>query len=472
MTSIFSRPGAPGVRRPSRTTNPGRSAPGFDSLAPLAGPPRLTPPGPEAVVISDRPDVASRLRGLLGDLGYSVRVMAGPERPWHAAAARSEPVVVVDLPNHPMPEGAGLNLSRCIAVRPRRAGPEYDRHAQDLGVRSVLGTRTALEELKALLGDPDASEPDTAETLPSLTDEEVESVLGAEPPTGEHFTPFRVGRRLQDRFLLLEQLPQGGRFSFRALDERRLVDVVVTLHMESKGTGRAFLDDARKVARLEHPNIARHVTAGVAQSVPFTVNEYAPGQTLAKMLERNGGPLEIVTSARIGRQVASALDVAHRRRVTHGALTPQAVLLVGRGAVRLTGLGAPRPSDRALRDGTRPMAPRDGSYCAPERFRNEAGPGYAADAWALGVLLYEMLAGFVPFRGRTLQEVRTGVLSGRASSLLSLRPAVPDGLAGAVELLLHPDPDGRPKDLRGIAERLFAVESSAQRLAWNPPADG
>jgi hypothetical protein len=433
-------------RRPARTdsTDPGRAFP-----RPITAR-RDAPTAPTAAVICDRPRLAASLRGLLQELGYRVEVLPGPEDPWRHAAGRDDALVVVDLPWAALPDDDGLDLRRCVAVRPPDVGPDYDAAARRQGLRSVVGRRHPAEELLALLGGPAPPGPATAEALPAITDQD----LAADPePAGVAVAPRR---RVDDRYLLLEVLAPPPEERWAAFDERGLVDVEVHLRAGpcSPMRVRRFLDVGRTSKRLQHPNAVTLLDVGQWGDTLFAVTEPLPSTSLRERLDDATGPLPVHVAAHIGRQLASVLDLAHRRGVFHGALEPSRVLLLPGDAVKLADLAGLRALDPALGEplpaGVRAL------YLAPEQRERRPGRASEADAWGLGALLYERLAGVPP--APPLRALR------------ALNPGVPPGLSEIVRTLLAPEPADRPSDLRAIAERLFACEAPRGRLAWTPPA--
>jgi serine/threonine-protein kinase len=219
----------------------------------------------------------------------------------------------------------------------------------------------------------------------------------AQPPWRERFLP---GHEL-DHFCIEGVLGRGGMGEvYRAHDTRlgRTVALkVVGEHLVH--TPRAverFLCEARMTARLNHPNIVTIHAVGEHGGRPYLALEHVEGRTLRQWAREQVEP-ELGAVLEIGIAIADALGAAHQRGVLHRDLKPENVLVGTDGRVRVVDFGL------AVEAGTTSDAPPNGGaivstvagtprYMAPELWRGQAATG-AADVWALGVLLYELLAG-------------------------------------------------------------------------------
>ena len=161
-----------------------------------------------------------------------------------------------------------------------------------------------------------------------------------------------------------------------------------------------FAREARTVARLSHPSIVAIHEVGEHEGTHFLAMEYLDGNTLAERL--TAGPLTPAQAAPILAQVADALDAVHAAGIVHRDIKPTNVMLLPEGGVKLLDFGVARQSEDTTVTATHSIVGSP-TYMAPEQVQGELGDA-ASDRWALGVLLYEMLAGKPPFDGREHSE--------------------------------------------------------------------
>ncbi len=227
----------------------------------------------------------------------------------------------------------------------------------------------------------------------------------------------------------------------------------------------AFSREAQTLFALQHPHIVGIYAFGVdvVTGSPYMVLQYPHGGTLAKRLA--GGALPLPTTARVLSQLADALDAAHALGIVHGDVSPANVLLDEQEQVYLSGFSATTPlspapgtGSSALRDSRmNPAAMAESvAYWAPERAGgHDVGP--AADIYSLGVVLYQMVTGYVPFQGATqaivlLQHAQLPPPPPRA-----LRPDVPEGAETAILRTLAKQPSERFATASTLAEAFCAV---------------
>ncbi|MDQ2668040.1 MAG: protein kinase, partial [Gemmatimonadota bacterium] len=226
-----------------------------------------------------------------------------------------------------------------------------------------------------------------------------------------------------------------------------------------------FLQEIEVTASLQHPRILPLFDSGSANGLLYYLMPFVEGETLRERLARDGA-LPIADALRLVREVASALDHAHRHGVVHRDVKPANILLAdGHAVVADFGIA------RAVRRAREPAAPRetlvDGGpltdagaspgtpgYMAPEQARGETDIDHRADLYALGVVAYEALAGRRPSTNRApLAECRAGV---------------PPALATLVAQLLAEDPEARPASAAAVVGALDALRDS-EPLARLPP---
>jgi eukaryotic-like serine/threonine-protein kinase len=203
---------------------------------------------------------------------------------------------------------------------------------------------------------------------------------------------------------------------------------------------RRLIREAQVAGGLDHPNIAAVHEIGEWQSNPFIALAYCPGVTLRERVASGPVPLPEVISV-LG-QVASGLAHAHAAGIVHRDLKPANIMVGPDGLVRILDFGLAMPLSSDGPTSTRITS--DGqtlgtvAYMAPEQVRGEPVDP-AADVWALGVTLYEMLTGELPFRGDTVFATMHAILERTAAPVRQLRPDVPEWLESIVTLALEKD---------------------------------
>jgi CRP-like cAMP-binding protein len=248
------------------------------------------------------------------------------------------------------------------------------------------------------------------------------------------------------RFELVRELGRGGFgivWEARDLQLRREVAFkAMRRRSRSELPGQRMLHEAAAAAQLSHPSIVTIHDVGHGEYGPYLVLELLRGETLARRLE--GSPLPAGEVMRIGSEIAAGLAHAHEHGVVHRDLKPGNVFLCTSGQVKLLDLGI------ALAFGSRNPGGGTPPYMAPEQ-RRGAPEDERSDVFALGVLLYRMLAGKLPFADSARAEI------GKAPPLVADVP----GLAKLVRRMLEVDPTARPRDAGAVLAELQAMEQGA-----------
>jgi serine/threonine-protein kinase len=231
--------------------------------------------------------------------------------------------------------------------------------------------------------------------------------------------PAALPTRQAGHFRLVDLLGRGGMGEvYRAMDVRtgRVVAVKVVSNGSSQEVLQRFANEARLQATLHHPNVATLEDFFEWEGRPYLVLEYVDGETLADRLARGRlGPREAL---RIFRDIAAAAAYVHQKRVIHRDLKPTNIRITSTGVVKLLDFGIAKGDDITglTRVGSVIGTPR---YLSPEQLQHgESSP--RSDVWALGVLLYEMTAGRLPFDVHTITELWTRVTSGAYTKLAEL----------------------------------------------------
>jgi len=233
-----------------------------------------------------------------------------------------------------------------------------------------------------------------------------------------------------------------------------------------------FHREALAVARLNHPNILHIYDTGVEHGVYYIAMDYAEGGTLKDRIRR--GPIPVEQAVSIAAQLADALDYAHQQGLIHRDVKPSNVLLTREGRPLLTDFGIAHLLDQATqltRTGTSIGTPE---YMAPEQAQG-LPPDGRIDIYALGVVLYEMLSGTVPFRADTPVATMYKHVHDTPLPLRQLSPNVPAWLEAAVGKALAKDPNRRFQRAGAFANalrqgsRAFRVRGEGQAAAKARP---
>jgi serine/threonine-protein kinase len=242
------------------------------------------------------------------------------------------------------------------------------------------------------------------------------------------------------------------------LDRPVAVKALDAKHARSKEVVERFRREGRAYARLRHEAIVQVHDLVEKDDLLYLVTELVDGTDLARLLAK-GGALPPDCVALVGARIADALDYVHFNALLHRDVKPANVMVSRDGEVKLMDFGIAK--GEADVDLTRVgMLVGSPSYMAPEVLAGaEAGP--AADVWALGVTLFELLTGEKPFRGKNADELFAAIARGRFPSIRSLAPECPRRLARAVERCLRRSPAARYRSAGALAR---ALDACAARL--------
>jgi eukaryotic-like serine/threonine-protein kinase len=269
-----------------------------------------------------------------------------------------------------------------------------------------------------------------------------------------------IGTILSGRYRLESKLGSGGMSTvYLARDEtlERWIAIKV-LHREISDQPdqiERFRREARSVAQLSHPNVVSVIDAGEDGGYPYIVFEYVEGETLKQRIERLGR-LPLDESAAYAIEIARGLGTAHLQRLIHRDVKPQNVLIDSEGRAKVTDFGIARSleSDRALTATGRVLGTTD--YVSPEQAMGQ-GVDARSDIYSLGVVLYEMITGEVPFQAETLVGVAMKHVNEPVPDVRARRPEVSAALAAVVDRATEKDPEDRYADMPAMLDDLEAA---------------
>jgi serine/threonine protein kinase len=284
-------------------------------------------------------------------------------------------------------------------------------------------------------------------------------------------TQLTPGRVLAGRYRLESPIARGGMASVwlsrdELLGRRVAVKVLHTdLAGDEKLRGR-FRQEAIAAAGLSHPNVVATYDTGEDGDLAFIVMELVEGESLRQLLDRKGA-LEVGQSVNIARQVSAALEAAHRKGIVHRDVKPANVLVPSEGSVKVTDFGIAKATGGG--DFTRTgMVVGTARYLSPEQVQGQPTDA-RTDVYALGLVLYEMLAGRPAYQGDSEMATALARLTGPPAPIGSIRPAVPAGLAAVLDHALQPDPAHRIPSAAAFGELLERGPNAVPRPAQPRP---
>ncbi len=275
-----------------------------------------------------------------------------------------------------------------------------------------------------------------------------------------------IGTVLSGRYKLEAKLGSGGMSTVylardQTLDRQVAVKVMHREMSEQEDQLERFRQEARSVAKLSHPNVVAVIDAGEDGGHPYIVFEYVEGETLKQRINREGAlpPQEAIAYAI---EIARGLSMAHARNMVHRDIKPQNILIDAEGRAKLTDFGISRQLEQDGMTATgRVLGTTD--YVAPEQaMGRKVDP--RTDIYSLGVVLYEMLVGQVPFSAESQVGVAMKHVNEELPDVQRRRPEVSAAVALVVERSTTKDPDERYQQVGEMIDDLStALEVEAAR---------
>lgn len=266
-----------------------------------------------------------------------------------------------------------------------------------------------------------------------------------------------IGRRLDGRYLIQSLVGVGGMANvYRGVDEKTghaiAVKVLKEEFLDNEELVRRFKNESKAISILDHPNIVKVYDVSVTDRLQYIVMEYVDGITLKEYLKQRGGALTWKETVHFATQILRALEHAHSKGIIHRDVKPQNIMLLADGSIKMMDFGIARFS-RAQSQTVSDKAIGSVHYISPEQAKGDRTDA-RTDIYSVGVMLYEMLSGRLPFDGDGAVSIAIMQISDKAKPLAQVAPNVPKGLCQITEKAMEKDPDKRYQSAREMLEAI------------------
>ena len=267
-----------------------------------------------------------------------------------------------------------------------------------------------------------------------------------------------IGKRLDGRYSIESLVGVGGMANvYRGTDVKTgnqiAVKVLKDEFLDNEELVRRFKNESKAISILSHPNIVKVYDVSVTDKLQYIVMEYVDGITLKEYLKQRGGALTWKETVHFATQVLSALQHAHSKGIIHRDVKPQNIMLLADGSIKMMDFGIARFS-RAQSQTVSDKAIGSVHYISPEQAKGERTDA-RTDIYSVGVMLYEMLSGRLPFDGDGAVSIAIMQISEKPKPLAEIAPKTPAGLRQITEKAMEKDPDKR---YQSAQEMLAAIE--------------
>jgi eukaryotic-like serine/threonine-protein kinase len=279
-------------------------------------------------------------------------------------------------------------------------------------------------------------------------------------------TPLAPGATFS-HYRIIEQLGQGGQaIAYKAVDTRLDRSVVIKILLpelaSSENARRRFEREAKLASALDHPNICAIYDIDESDGLFYIVMPYAEGRTLKHVI--SGRPMEILSALSIGVQIADAITTAHARGIVHRDIKPNNIVVNDQGKVKVLDFGlakmlatdqeAGADPDKSMTEIGLPYG--TAGYGSPEQAAGER-VDHRTDIFSLGVLIYEMVTGHQPFKGRNRIEILNSVINDEPEPVAEEIPGVPPRLQIILDRALAKKPRERFGTMAEMRDELKAL---------------
>ncbi|MFL0268221.1 Stk1 family PASTA domain-containing Ser/Thr kinase [Candidatus Clostridium radicumherbarum] len=271
-----------------------------------------------------------------------------------------------------------------------------------------------------------------------------------------------VGTLLNNRYEILEKIGEGGMAKvYKAKDHllNRYVAVKVLKSEFSKNTEFVvkFKAEAAAAGSMSHSNIVNIFDVGSEENVNYIIMEYVNGRTLKELIIENGR-LDYNRALDFGIQIAKALECAHKNNIIHRDIKPQNILVTDDGLVKVTDFGIAKATNSVTITNTNKVI-GSAHYFSPEQAKGSVVDG-RTDIYSLGVVLYEMVTGRVPYDAESPVSVALKHLQEPVVPPIHLNSNVPEGLNNLILKAMEKEPIGRYQNIKDMLLDLQRIKNN------------
>jgi serine/threonine protein kinase len=281
-----------------------------------------------------------------------------------------------------------------------------------------------------------------------------------------------IGDVVADKYRVDRVLGQGGMgivvsAVHEQLDQRVALKFLLPAVVTNKDIVQRFLREARAAVKIHSEHVARVFDVGTYGVLPYMVMEYLEGSDVAEVIVARG-PLPVRDAVGYVLEACDAVAEAHSLGIVHRDLKPANLYLAnrpsGKPTIKVLDFGISKApvteKDRAITNDTAIMG--SPSYMSPEQLVASASVDVRSDIWSLGVVLYEMLTGRLPFNAASMPELVGVILQGNFAAVSTLRTEIPIGLQAVIARCLQKERDQRFQNVGEFARALLPFASSRQ----------
>ncbi len=270
-----------------------------------------------------------------------------------------------------------------------------------------------------------------------------------------------IGKTIS-HYKILEKLGEGGMGVVYKAEDTRLKRTVALkflapVVLTSEEEAARFANEARAAAALDHPNICTIHEIDHSDGQTFIAMGYVEGKSLRDKIA--SGPLNVDKAIDIAIQIAEGLREAHEKGIVHRDIKSGNIMVTGKGQAKIMDFGLAKMTKGQFTNKKRTTL-GTAAYMSPEQARGEE-VDQRTDIWSLGVVLYEMISGQLPFRGEYEQAIIYSILNEEPQPVTDLRPGLPQGIERILDKALAKDSDKRYQQAAGI---LADLKASAEEL--------